>query len=278
MPSTPFLSSFLFTCHTLLLMNSPPHHTFPLVLRLKQKRKNYTRAEPLQKEELHYRRTLILRTLASILSHFVRLYSSRARQCHLGYDSSAACDSFQLGEMVKFLTGKGLLFLVDFSPSSLGVVRDFAAADVGGIIAALKKMPAYQIDKHHTNCGLRTRVLPILEYVQAMLGSNAVPLSLQGWKKDRVGTSWRTPSAEDGGGGGVRRRREFDTGKAGKSRVFSFTRSVASDQRLRYEGAMAADSMAKHLFLAEDWDWTPEDDSASGSSLGREFATTKWLK
>ncbi|KAK7746959.1 hypothetical protein SLS53_002147 [Cytospora paraplurivora] len=227
-------------------------------------------------EELHYRRTLILRTLASILSHFVRLYSSRVRQCHLGYDSSAACDSFQLGEMVKFLTGKGLLFLVNFSPSSLGVIRDFAAVDVNGIMAALKKMPAYQIDKHHTNCGLRTRVLPILEYVQAMLGSNAVPLSLQGWKKDRVSTSWRAPSAEDGSG--VRKRREFDTGKASKNRVFSFTRSVASDQRLKYEGAMAADSMAKQLFLAEDWDWTPEDDSGSGNSLGREFATTKWLR
>ncbi|ROW17000.1 hypothetical protein VPNG_01173 [Cytospora leucostoma] len=231
-------------------------------------------------EELHYRRALVLRTLASITSHFVRLYSSRARQCHLGYDSSAACDSFQLGEMVRFLAGRGLLFLVDFSPSSPRAVRDFAAVDVGGITAALKKMPAYQIDKHHTNCGLRTRVLPILEYVQAMLGSNAVPLSLQGWKRDRVGTSWRTaPSAaEDGGSGGVRRRREFDTGKASRIKVFSFTRSLASDQRLKYEGAMAADSMAKQLFLAEDWDWTPEDDSGSGNSLGREFATTKWLK
>ncbi|KUI55285.1 hypothetical protein VP1G_02623 [Cytospora mali] len=230
-------------------------------------------------EELHFRRALILRTLASILSHFLRVYSSRARQCKLGYDSSSACDSFQLGEMVKFLTSKNLLFLVNFSPSPPDAgVKDFAAVDVGSIISTLKQTPSYQIDKHHTHCGLRSRILPILEYVQTMLSSNAVPLSLQGWKKDSKATTWqRSSSAEEDG---THRRKDFDTGKAGKdkSRVFRFTRAVATDQRLRYEGAMAADSMAKQLFLAEEWDWAPEEDAGPGASLGREFATTKWLR
>ncbi|ROW03752.1 hypothetical protein VMCG_05416 [Cytospora schulzeri] len=234
-------------------------------------------------EELHYRRTLILRTLASIPSHFIRLYSSRTRQCKLGYDSSSACDSYQLGEMVKFLTSKNLLFLVNFAPSPSsssadddGWVKDFAAVDVNSITATLKQTPGYQIDKHHTHCGLRTRILPILEYVRTMLSSNAVPLSLQGWKKDRTATTWQ----KSPGGDGMHRRKDFDTGKAGKDndRIFRFTRSVATDQRLKYEGAMAADSIARQFFLAEQWDWTPEEDAGPGASLGREFATTKWLR
>lgn len=199
--------------------------------------------------------------------------------------------------MVRFLTGKGLLSLVSFAPSPAaddaagGIARDFAAVDVGSILAALKQTPSYQVDKHHTNCGLRTRLLPILEYVQSMLSSNTVPLTLAGWKKDAASTSWRqqqqqrrqgTPAGDGaapgrGKGKGKGGKKDFDTGKVGKDKdwVFRFTRSVATDQRLRYEGAMAADGMARQLFLAEEWDWTPEEDAAPGGSLGREFATTK---
>lgn len=202
--------------------------------------------------------------------------------------------------MVKFLTGRGLLSLVSFAPSPAdpSATRDFAAVDVGGVLAALRQAPGYQVDRHHAHCGLRTRVLPVLEYVRAMLGSNALPLSVQGWRKDRAAVTWQRapppPSAGDrgggGGGGGVpRRKREFDAGGGGKAgkeedddagagRVFSFTRSVAKDQRLKFEGAMAADGVAKQFFLAEEWDWTPDEDSGPGASLGREFATTKWLR
>lgn len=233
-----------------------------------------------RQEELHYRRTLILRTLASIVGHFLRLYSSRARQCKLGYDSSAACDSFQLGEMVKFFTAKNLLFLVNFSPSSQDSVKDFAAVDVSSVLAALRQSPHYQIDKNHTNCGLRSKITPILEYVQVMLSSNVVGVNLQAWKKEPKAATWIAASggAADADRGKAGRKKEFNVGEGkgpGKSKVFRFTRSLAQDQRLRYEGAMAADRMALELFMAEEWDWTPEDDMGSG---GREFATTKWLK
>lgn len=238
-----------------------------------------------RKEELHYRRTLILRTLASIVGHFLRLYSSRVRQCKLGYDSSAACDSFQLGEMVKFFTAKNLLFLVNFSPSSQDSVKDFAAVDVSSVLAALRQSPHYQIDKNHTNCGLRSKITPILEYVQVMLSSNVVGVNLQAWKKEPKAATWIAASgggADTDKGKAAGRKKEFTVGAAGeggrspvKSKVFRFTRSLAQDQRLRYEGAMAADRMALELFMAEEWDWTPEDDMGTG---GREFATTKWLK
>lgn len=238
-----------------------------------------------REEELHYRRTLILRTLASIVGHFLRLYSSRARQCKLGYDSSAACDSFQLGEMVKFFSAKNLLFLVNFSSSSHESIKDFAAVDVSSILAALRQSPHYQIDKNHTNCGLRSKITPILEYVQVMLSSNVVGVSLQAWKKEPQAATWIGASggAADTDRGKPGRKKEFTVGATSEdarnpgrnSKVFRFTRSLAQDQRLRYEGAMAADRMALELFMAEGWDWTPEDDLGSG---GREFATTKWLK
>ncbi|KAK4243788.1 hypothetical protein C7999DRAFT_35869 [Corynascus novoguineensis] len=213
--------------------------------------------------ELHHRRACILATIASIQQHFLGLYTSRTRQCKLGYDSSASCDSYQLGEMVKFLTSRGLLFLTDFSPFSSSAVaqRDFATVDIPSLLAALKQCPSYQIDKNHTNCGLRTRLLPVLEYLQAMLSSNVVSISRQAWAKDREGVAWSLNDDDD-------ESEEARTKK--KSRVFRFTRGLASDQRLRYEGAMAADRMARELFTADEWDWTAEErDDVRGIEFGR---------
>ncbi|KAL2156829.1 hypothetical protein VTH06DRAFT_4223, partial [Thermothelomyces fergusii] len=197
--------------------------------------------------------------------HFLGLYTSRDRQCKLGYDSSASCDSFQLGEMVKFLAGRGLLALADFAaaPARPPAGCDPAAVDVGAVLAALKQCPSYQVDKHHTNCGLRTRVLPVVEFVQAMLSSNVVSISRQAWAKSRQETAWSPEGRgeREGEGEGQGRR---------EKRVFRFTRSLATDSRLRYEGAMAADRMARELFTADEWDWTAEErDDARGVEFGR---------
>lgn len=174
--------------------------------------------------------------------------------------------------MVKFLVSKNLLSLTTFSPvGDEEVIKDFAAVDVHGVLAALKQCQNYQVDRNHTNCGLRTRIMPILEYVGTMLSANVVQIPAAGWKKDRVGTSWQKRTGADGGEAGrsggkkdfvVATSASEDSGRApkkGQSNIFRFTRSVASDQRLRYEGAMAADRMARELFTADGWDWTPED-------------------
>lgn len=185
--------------------------------------------------------------------------------------------------MVKFFAAKNLLFLVNFSPSSLDSIKDFAAVDVSSILAALRQSPHYQIDKNHTNCGLRSKITPILEYVQVMLSSNVVGVNLQAWKKEPKAATWIAASGAGTDRSTPGRKQDFvvigpggDEGRGlGKNKVFRFTRSIAQDQRLRYDGAMAADRMALELFMADEWDWTPEDDLGSG---GREFATTKWLK
>ncbi|KAK4101886.1 hypothetical protein N658DRAFT_506628 [Parathielavia hyrcaniae] len=218
--------------------------------------------------ELHHRRACILRTIASIQRHFLSLYTSRSRQCKLGYESSASCDSYQLGEIVRFLTSRGLLFLTDFSDDafssssssdshSMSPTSDkssFATTDIGHLLATLKQVPAYQVDKHHTNCGLRTRVLPVLEFVQAMLAAGAVAVSRQAWVRDREGTSWVCDDEEE-----ADRDAEAKKGKEKAKKVFRFTRGLATDQRLRYEGALAVDRMARALFTAEEWDWTAEE-------------------
>lgn len=77
-----------------------------------------------------------------------------------------------------------------------------------------------------------------------MLSSNVISIPRSAWKKNRAATSWM-PSAEDA-----------ESKEDGN--VFRYTRSVAGDQRLRFEGAMASDRMARELFTAKSWDWTPE--------------------
>lgn len=148
--------------------------------------------------------------------------------------------------MIKFLVRKHLLYLVDFSPASVDSVPDLAPVDINHILATLKQCQIYQVDKHHTNCGLRNRILPIVEYIQTMLSSNVVAISRVAWKKTRSTVTW-IPTEKD------------QIARDESERPFRFTRSVAGDQRLRFEGAMAADRLARDLFTAQSWDWTPED-------------------
>lgn len=148
--------------------------------------------------------------------------------------------------MVKFLVSKNLLFLVDFSPVSIESIPDMSMLDMDELLATLRQCPSYQVDKYHTNCGLRIRVEPVLDYIRAMLSANIVSVPLADWKRRRTDISWVVTTAPG------------DLDDDAQKGTFSFTRAMANDQRLRYEGALYADKMAKKLFTAEAWDWTPE--------------------
>jgi hypothetical protein len=138
-------------------------------------------------EELAYRRDCILETIQSIQNHFLSLYASRERQCKLGYDSSAQCDSFQLGEMVRFLTRIGTLQLQ-------GVILDMSdpltpfEGDIHVLIDNLRQVPEYQIDRNHAHCGLRTRITPILDVILECL--QHVGICPECWSQDRVDHAW----------------------------------------------------------------------------------------
>lgn len=151
--------------------------------------------------------------------------------------------------MIRFFLSKDLLSMVDYSPASADSLPDTSLIDLDDLLATLKQCPNYQVDKHHMNCGLRIRIDPILDYVKAMLAASVVSIPLADWKRRRGHVSWVT--AVDAG---ARSRADDDDEK----RVFAFTRALANDQRLRYEGAIYADRMAKSLFTANAWDWTPE--------------------
>lgn len=194
--------------------------------------------------ELQFRRECVLNTIASVHRHFLALYSSRERQCKLGYDSSSACDSFQLGQMLKFFTAKELIGIVDFGPSSYDNIPDSSVIDIEDILAILKQVPSYQIDKHHTNCGIRARLDSIVEYIRSMMSSNVLSIAQVEWKNNRVTATW-VPAEDES---------KLDR----EEKKFEFTRSLSGDQRLRYEGNMYADKMARKLFTANRWDWTPE--------------------
>lgn len=138
-------------------------------------------------EELAFRRDCILETIQSLQSHFLALYSSRARQCRLGYDSSPECDSFQFGEIVRFFLRAGTLSL---TPTILPPEEPNQPyeGDILALLDRLKQIPEYQVDRNHSHCGIRTRLVPLAD----LLGAAATQAGLCGecWAADRSAHSW----------------------------------------------------------------------------------------
>ena len=138
-------------------------------------------------DELAFRRDCALETVQSLQSYFLRLYTSRERQCRLGYDTSPQCDSFQLGEMVRFFTKTGMLQLQ-------GAVFDTSeppppySGDIITLIETLRQVPEYQIDRNHTHCGIRTRLMPLLDMLQESL--YRIGICAHCWAEDRPAYAW----------------------------------------------------------------------------------------
>jgi hypothetical protein len=104
--------------------------------------------------ELVVRREYVLALMQSIVGHFVSLYSSRERQCRLGYDSSAACDSFQLGEMIRFFSRIGLL-QIKSTIFDVSEAPEPYEGDMFTLIDSMRQVPEYQLP-FHSHCGVRT--------------------------------------------------------------------------------------------------------------------------
>jgi hypothetical protein len=217
--------------------------------------------------ELSHRRACILRTLAGLLSHFLALYTSSNRKCRLGYDSSPACDSYQLGEMIKFLTKKGLLSLIPFqavSPEDPEYVwPESWDGDIEHLMGILRQCPSYQIDKNHAHCGLRSKLLPRLAAIQSCIDTG-VGIKLMRWKIDRAAETWIIPTRTS-----ERGRKPFMVGsemEEDNSRSFDFTKSRSS-MELGASG-LNVDRLARALFTAQKWIWTNEgeEENLSGNT------------
>ena len=142
-----------------------------------------------QIEELACRRDYVLDTLSSIQSHFINLYISRQPQCRLGYNSSLQCDSYQLGEMIRFFSRKGTIRIESAFDPAPGEVEP-CSGNLNDIIATLKECPSYQIDSNHMHCGLRTRLMSILEGPRPLRPLFQVGICLSCWKDDKSKESW----------------------------------------------------------------------------------------
>ena len=138
-------------------------------------------------EELQYRRECILDTLGSLQTHFLELYTSRERQCKLGYDSSPQCDAFQLGEMMRFFT-RGNLVRVQSIIYDVDASHHIHTGDIYHIINTLRQCPSYQIDNNHTHCGLRSRLIPILDSIE--LAISDVGICAECWEHRRDSYAW----------------------------------------------------------------------------------------
>ncbi len=97
--------------------------------------------------------------------------------------------------------------------------------NLNDIIARLRECTSYQIDENHTHCGLRTRLIPILNSLE--LGQAAI--CLQCWGGDRVGESW------------------LETPQQG---CWAFSKQGVARGCEEHR-------RAKALFTAESRDWTP---------------------
>ncbi|KAF7907382.1 uncharacterized protein EAF01_004969 [Botrytis porri] len=210
--------------------------------------------------ELSYRRSRIILTISSLQTHFLSLYTSRTRQCKLGYDSSAACDSFQLGEMVKFMTRKNLLSLIPFqavSPDDPGFIWPEAyTGDIEQLVALLRECPSYQIDKNHGHCGLRSKLLPALSYIKDCI-DGGIGIKSQFWKTERSNQTWiPSPSTS------TSNKKAFVVGgKAvgddGPEKFFDF-KNLNREDLTSGGRSLGVDKAAKKLFLADKWDWIRE--------------------
>ena len=135
------------------------------------------------------RRDRVLETIQSLQTFFLGLYTSRERQCKLGYDSSAQCDSFQLGEMMRFFARIGTL---QFQGTIIDAHDPPApyASDLDVLLDTLRQVPEYQIDRFHTHCGIRTRIIPLLGFLRECL--NFIGICPECWQENRMEHAWIT--------------------------------------------------------------------------------------
>lgn len=143
-------------------------------------------------DELVQRREYILETINSLQAHFLKLYTSGERQCKLGYDTSLQCDSFQLGEMVRFFHKIDTLRLQ-------GKIYDnqepvYYLGDIDRLLSSLRQCSNYQVDSNHGHCGLRSRLLPLLDLLQNQLsletGSLDIGICADCWNHHRSSYAW----------------------------------------------------------------------------------------
>jgi len=198
-----------------------------------------------------YRRECVLETISSLQSHFLKLYTSGERQCKLGYDTSVQCDSFQLGEMVRFFIRLGTLRLQ-------GTIYDVEqpphySGDIDRLLESLRQCPSYQLDKNHSHCGLRARLIPLLDLIQNQLGLDSrnvdVGLCAECWNNHRVQYAWSE----------ARRPLLWTRTRLSSRTIPSIVPREMTGRRPSQSSCLAGHVVVRDMFTAVERDWTAKD-------------------
>lgn len=110
--------------------------------------------------------------------------------------------------------------------------------DIFDLLDQLRQVPEYQIDKNHHHCGLRTRILPLLDLVAYSL-NNEVGVCLHCWLGERGEYAWSR----------AKRPLIWKHGSAGAAMVRQYRVRQAQSHLFKHFDAM-------HLFMADERMWT----------------------
>ncbi|KAL8826485.1 MAG: hypothetical protein Q9191_003773 [Dirinaria sp. TL-2023a] len=103
-----------------------------------------------------------------------------------GYDSSPACNSYQLGQMVRFFRRTNTL---EFESTLYTAGESIPCKrNILEVIAALRACPEYQIDENHKHCGIRKRFVSAL---QSIAPEEQAGICARCWSEDAAGESWQ---------------------------------------------------------------------------------------
>ncbi|OCL04111.1 hypothetical protein AOQ84DRAFT_324901 [Glonium stellatum] len=202
-------------------------------------------------DEMIYRRECVLETINSLQSFFLKLYTSGERQCKLGYDTSVQCDSFQLGEMIRFFTRLGTLRLQ-------GTIYDTEppphySGDIDRLLDSLRQCPSYQVDKNHSHCGLRARLVPLLDLIQNQLSLDSrsidIGLCIECWNNHRARYAWS----------GTKRSLLWAPTRLLSGTVSSIAAREGKGRRPSQSSCFAGHVVVRDMFTAVERQWTAKD-------------------
>jgi hypothetical protein len=68
------------------------------------------------------------------------------------------------------------------------------SGDMNQLLESLRQVSSYQIDRNHAHCGLRVRIIPLLELIQGQLNLDTtntdIGLCLECWTQHRKAYAW----------------------------------------------------------------------------------------
>ena len=208
-------------------------------------------------DEMIQRRECVLETINSLQAYFLKLYTSGDRQCKLGYDTSLQCDSFQLGEMIRFFTKIDTLRMQ-------GKIYDnteptYYQGDIERLLATLRQTPSYQINGNHAHCGLRVRIMPLLDMLQDYLslssGNSDVGVCGDCWSSLRSEYAWSM----------AKRPLLWTAPRHLNSSRASIANGAAKRQHGAPGGCLGRHIVVRDMFMAVERNWT---DQGNAPALG----------